>query len=155
MGNALKWGLIIGFAHLIWFCLEYACGLQTRYIPYQVFSSNLIFFLSAIFVVKGILERKRELGGKISYRRSLAAGTSISLVAAGSIPVILWINTQLINVDFFPALIRYSVSVGKYADDADAASQLNLENFIFQDLLKIPAMGLITSFVSGFFIRAR
>lgn len=155
MANTMKWGLMSSALYFIWFCLEYLTGLQSRFIAYQTVSSNLIAIPTAVFIVKGMLERKQHFGGRISYRRSLAAGTSISLVTAALSPLVLWIFTTWVNPDFFPSLVRHSVSIGVYADDAEAATRLNLQQYIIMGTLELPALGLITSSVAGLFIRTR
>ena len=155
MANAMKWGLIIGGSYLLWLCLEFILGLQSRYIAQQTFVSNLFVIPSAFFIVKGMMEQKQHYGGRISYRRSLTAGTGISLAAAALVPIVLWIFNSWVNPDFFPAMVRYNVSIGQYADDGDAASRLNLQNYILIGVLALPAIGLITSSIAGLFIRTR
>lgn len=155
MANALKWGLIIGAAYLTWLCMEFLFGLQTRYITHQAFISNLFVIPSTYFIVKGMIEQKQHYGGRISYRRTLIAGTGISLVAAGSLPIVLWIFTNWVNPDFFPAMVRHGISIGRYADDADAAFKLSLQTFVLPGVLALPAIGLITSSIAGLFIRTR
>jgi hypothetical protein len=155
MTNALKWGLISSAAFLLWFCLEYLMGLHGRYIGFQAFTINWMYLPIAFLIVRGILERKGQSGGKISYRRSLAAGAGISLVLAALSPAVLWIFTTWINPDFFPALIRHGVAVGQFGDDGDAALQFNLRHYAMMAVLSAPTVGLIISSLAGLFIRSR
>lgn len=155
MANALKWGLIFSSAALLWYSLEFLFGMHDRYIALHPMVSNLFAIPAAVIIVSGILEKKRTHGGRISYRKSLSTGTGISLVVAALSPAVLWIFTQWINPDFFPAMIRHSLSVGMHADDGEAANHFNLQNYALMSMLAAPVMGLIVSSIAGLFIRTR
>lgn len=61
----------------------------------------------------GMAEKKREFGGKLSYRRAIRSGMTIGIITAILSPIVVLIFIKFINPNFFADFIDYTVSTKK------------------------------------------
>jgi hypothetical protein len=148
----LKWGVIFAVMGLIWVTLEYLSGLHGRFIAWHPILTNLIAVPSVIIMVLAILEKRRVLGGTISFKQAFLCGLGVSVVVAVLSPLTQFIFHTLINPGFFENAIRYGVEQGK-TTLAEAQAFFNLQSYMLQSVLAALIMGSITSLVIAAMIK--
>jgi hypothetical protein len=147
-----KWGVIFAVMGLIWVTLEYLVGLHGRFIAWHPILTNLIAVPSVIIMVLAILEKRRVLGGTISFKQAFLCGLGVSVVVAMLSPLTQFIFHTLINPGFFENAIRYGVEQGK-TTLAEAQAFFNLQSYMLQSVLAALIMGSITSLVIAAMIK--
>ncbi len=148
----LKWGVIFSVMSLVWLTLEYLVGLHGKFIAWQAILTNLVAIPSVIIMVLAILEKRRVLGGTISFKQAFLCGLGVSVVVAALSPLTTFIFHKIINPDYFTNIIRYSVENGK-ATLAQAESFFNLQSYMLQGVLAALIIGAITSLVIAAMIK--
>ena len=147
----IKYGLIFTAMGFGWIVLEYLLGFHTRYKDFQSFVSNLIFFPSVFIMVKGMLAKRKELGGKMGFGAAFQAGFFITLVVAVLSPLTNWIFFTFINPGFFKEFTALAVEHGKAAEEA--AAELNLKAYVFRSFISSIIMGTMSSLIIALFVR--
>ncbi len=152
----IKWALIFSAMTLVWMVLEKAGGLHGKYIDYHLYLTNL-YAIPAIWVMVLALKRKREqaYGGVMSYKQGLISGTLLSVFIAVLSPLTQWITSYVISPEYFPNVIKRSVELGHYATTAEAEANFNYANYTVQGLIGALVMGLVTTAIAMFFLRAK
>ena len=143
----LKWGVIFSVMGLAWLTLEYLVGLHSRFIAWHPILTNLVAIPSVIIMVLAILEKRRVLGGVISFQQAFLCGFGVSLVVAVLSPLTQFIFHRLINPGFFETAIRYGVEQGK------TTLHFNLPSYMLQSVLAAIIIGSITSLVIAAMIK--
>ncbi len=148
----LKWGVIFSVMGLVWLTLEYLVGLHGKFIAWQAILTNLVAIPSVIIMVLAILEKRRVLGGTISFKQAFLCGLGVSVVVAALSPLTTFIFHKIINPDYFTNVIRYSVETGK-STLAQAEAFFNLQSYMLQGVLAALIIGSITSLVIAAMIK--
>lgn len=147
-----KWGVIFSVMGLVWLTLEYLVGLHGKFIAWQAILTNLVAIPSVIIMVLAILEKRRVLGGTITFKQAFLCGLGVSVVVAALSPLTTFIFHKIINPDYFTNIIRYTVEQGK-ATLAEAQAFFNLQSYMLQGVLAALIIGSITSLVIAAMIR--
>jgi hypothetical protein len=137
---------------LLWLTLEYLVGLHDKLIAWHPILTNLVAIPSVIIMVLAILEKRRVLGGKITFGQAFLCGLGVSIVVALLSPLTQFIFHRLINPGYFDNAIRYGVSQGK-ATLEQAQGLFNLESYMIQSVLAAIIIGTITSLVIAAMIK--
>jgi hypothetical protein len=148
----IKWGVIFSVMGLLWLTLEYLVGLHDKLIAWHPILTNLVAIPSVIIMVLAILEKRRVLGGKITFGQAFLCGLGVSIVVALLSPLTQFIFHRLINPGYFDNAIRYGVSQGK-ATLEQAQGLFNLESYMIQSVLAAIIIGTITSLVIAAMIK--
>jgi hypothetical protein len=148
----IKWGVIFSIMGLLWLTLEYLVGLHDKLIAWHPILTNLVAIPSVIIMVLAILEKRRVLGGKITFGQAFLCGLGVSIVVALLSPLTQFIFHRLINPGYFDNAIRYGVSQGK-ATLEQAQGLFNLESYMIQSVLAAIIIGTITSLVIAAMIK--
>lgn len=148
----LKWGVIFSVMGLVWVTMEYLVGLHGRFIAWHPILTNLIAIPSVIIMVLAILEKRRVLGGNITFKQAFLCGLGVSLVVAVLSPISQFIFHRLINPGFFENAIRYGVEQGK-TTLAEAQAFFNLQSYMLQSVFAAIIIGSITSLVIAAMIK--
>lgn len=148
----LKWGVIFSVMGLLWVCLEYAVGLHGKFIGWHLYLTNLVAIPSVIIMVLAILEKRRVLGGVITFKQAFLCGLGVSLVVAVLSPLTQYIFFRFINPSYFENAIRYGVEQGKTTLE-QAQALFNLPSYMIQGVLAAIVMGTITSLVIAAMIK--
>jgi hypothetical protein len=61
----------------------------------------------------------------------------------------------VITPDYFANVIEYSLSPGYYENRVDAEAYFNLKNYMIQSVVGALIMGVVTTAVVAFFLRAK
>lgn len=148
----LKWGVIFSVMGLVWLTLEYLVGLHGRFIAWHPYLTNLVAIPSVIVMVLAILEKRRVLGGAITFKQAFLCGFGVSLVVAVLSPITQFIFHRLINPGYFENAIRYGVEQGK-TTLAEAQAFFNLQSYMLQSVFAAIIIGSITSLVIAAMIK--
>jgi hypothetical protein len=148
----LKWGVIFSMMGLVWLTMEYLVGLHGKFIAWQAILTNLVAIPSVIIMVLAILEKRRVLGGSITFKQAFLCGLGVSVVVAALSPLTTFIFHKIINPDYFANVIRYSVETGK-ATLAEAQAFFNMQSYMLQGVLAALIIGSITSLVIAAMIK--
>jgi hypothetical protein len=147
----IKYGLIFTAMGFLWVLLEFLFGFHTRLKDYHSVVTNLIFFPSVFIMVKCILAKRKELGGKIGFGAAFQAGFFMTLVVALLSPLANWIFFTLINPGFFKEFIALAVEHGRNAEDA--AAEFNLKSYLVMSFIGSIIMGTMSSLIIALFVR--
>lgn len=148
----LKWGVIFSAMGLIWLTLEYLVGLQSRFIAWHWVLTNLVAIPSVIIMVLAILEKRRVVGGTISFKQAFLCGFGVSVVVAALSPLTQFMFHRLIHPGYFENAIRYGVEQGK-TTLAEAQAFFNLQSYMLQSVCAAIIIGSITSLVIAAMIK--
>lgn len=147
-----KWGVIFSVMGLVWLILEYMVGLHGRFIAWHPYLTNLVAIPSVIVMVLAILEKRRVLGGAITFKQAFLCGFGVSLVVAVLSPITQFIFHRFINPGYFENAIRYGVEQGK-TTLTEAQAFFNLQSYMMQSVFAAVIIGSITSLVIAAMIR--
>ncbi|MBC8376717.1 MAG: DUF4199 domain-containing protein [FCB group bacterium] len=151
----IKWGLIFMGVTLVWMLLERLTGLHSTHIDKHATYTN-VFAPIAIAVYVFALRNKRatDFGGKMTYKEGFMSGVVISLIVGVLSPFGQLITAYVISPHYFENAIAYGVA-NNLTSQADAEAYFNLKNYIIQSTIFAPVMGVITSAVVAFFLKAK
>ena len=151
----IKWGLIFMGVTLIWMLLERITGLHSTHIDKHATYTN-VFAPIAIAVYVFALRDKRatDLGGKMTYKEGLMSGVIISVIVGVLSPLGQLITAHVISPHYFENAINHGVANGLTTLE-DAEAYFSLKNYIIQSTIFAPVMGVITSAVVAFFLKAK
>ena len=151
-----KWALIFVAVALLWMLLEKLSGLHSTYIDQHMYLTNLFAIPAIIVMVMALKDKKRNFyGGHMTYVQGLISGTIISVIIAALTPLSQWITSNLITPEFFPNVIKRSVELGYYPDEAAAAEFFNYGNYVLQGMIGALFMGILTTAIAMIFIRSK
>ncbi|MGE0885950.1 MAG: DUF4199 domain-containing protein [Blastocatellales bacterium] len=154
MKTEIKWGLIFTLVAFAWITLEWAVGLHGKFIGWQPILTN-IFVIPAVWVmVLAIKDKRRELGGKITFSQAVLCGIGISVIVAVLAPLTQWIFHNFVSPHFFENAINYAVQNGK-ATREQAEAYFNLKSYMLQGSLGGLVMGTLTSLILAAIMRSK
>lgn len=148
----LKWALVFFVMMLAWMLLERMLGWHGRHIDRHATLTNLVAIPATAVYVLALLEKRRSLGGFMSYGEGVVSGLIITLFVTILSPISQTLVATVITPDFFQNMIDYSVAEGKLSRTA-AESYFNLMSYIRQGLMGAPLMGVLTSLVVALFVK--
>ncbi len=154
MKTEIKWGLIFALVALLWVALEYAVGLHGKYISMHPILTNLFIIPAVIMMVLAIREKRRVLGGRITFTQAFLCGLGVSVVVAVLSPLTQYIFHRFINPRFFENAIAFAVSTAKMTLD-QANSYFNLQSYMLQASLGAIVAGVITSLILAAIMRTK
>ncbi|MBL7774063.1 MAG: DUF4199 domain-containing protein [Chitinophagaceae bacterium] len=151
----MKWAFIFSLMGMLWMVLEKLAGLHGKYIDYHMYLTNLFAIPAIIVMVLALREKKKSLGGTITYKQGLISGIILSFFIALLTPLTQWITSYQISPEYFPNIIKRSVELGYYKTDAEAAVYFNYKNYATQGAIGAFIMGIITTAIAMIFIRTK
>ena len=112
MKTEIKWGVIFVIVSFLWISLERLVGLHDRYISMQQYFGFLFVIPAVLMMVLAIAEKRRVLGGEISFKQGFLCGMGVSIVVAILTPLYQWILFRFVSPNFFQNIIDYRISLG-------------------------------------------
>jgi hypothetical protein len=152
MKSELKYALIFSAMQLVWLFLEYMSGLQTIHKELHPIVSMLVVVPSAIIFALGMLAKKKESGGEITFKQAFLAGILLSFIAAMLNPVVILIFSKSINPNFFLDFQNYAVERGQMTLE-QAMQYFNLSSYMLQGAMGTMLMGTIISAIVAAIIK--
>jgi hypothetical protein len=153
MKTELKYAVIFIVASFLWNCLEFAAGLQGKYInihPYFVTSFFIILTASVYYFA--IREKRAGLYGRITFAKAFITGLVLTIFILILNPFALYVFSTFVNTDFYNAFIQHDIMTGKYSPQ-EAYNYYNIKNFIIQGSLYRFIMGLLASIIISFILK--
>ena len=149
----IKWGVIFAISTLVWMYFEKAMGWHDELIAQQLIYTNLFALVAiAIFVLALKEKRKKDFGGKMSWKQGFISGIIISIVVAILTPLTQYISNTFIAPNLFPNIINYMVETGKMTEEG-AKNYFNLKSYMVQGTFGALTMGVVTSAIVAFFLK--
>ncbi|MFZ4057293.1 MAG: DUF4199 domain-containing protein [Ferruginibacter sp.] len=149
----IKWVLIFAAMILLWMLAEKLTGLTSTHIDQQAFYSNFVAIPAiAIYVFALLDKRKRDYGGFMTYKQGFISGLIITLIYTALTPLVQYIVSVIILPEYFPNIIRYSVS-SKILTQAEADKYFTLKNYIVIGLMGAFLMGTFTTAIVALFVK--
>ncbi|MGE0101250.1 MAG: DUF4199 domain-containing protein [Blastocatellales bacterium] len=154
MKTEIKWGLIFTVVQMLWWCLEFAVGLNDRYISMHPLLTNLFVIPAVYMMYLAIREKKRSLDGRISFGQAFTCGVGVSVIVAVLAPLTQYIYHRLISPHYFQNAINYAVSASKLTE-AEANRYYSLPSYMVQASLGAIVTGVITSLIIAAVVRSK
>lgn len=147
----IKWGVLFIVAGLAWAWLEKLAGLHSTRIE-QHASLTMLFMIPA-FVLYWLAfrEKRRQLGGQISFKQAFGSGLVISLVVTILTPLSQYLTHYVISPEYFRNITDHSVRTGAMTAE-EASGYFTFKNYVVQSLLFAPLAGIITSLLVGWLV---
>lgn len=151
----IKWAVIFMIMTLVWILLEKLTGLHTTHIDKHPIYTNFIAIPAISLYAFALLDKRKNFyGGVMSYKQGFNSGLLITLFVTVLSPLTQLIITLLISPEYFPNVIKYSVSQEKMTQEG-AESYFNLKSYIIQGLIGTPVMGLLTAAIVAIFTQRK
>jgi hypothetical protein len=151
----LKWALIFIVMMLAWMLLEKLAGLHSENISkHATYSSFVAIPAVAIYILALLDKKKNYYGGEMTYRQSFKAGLVLTLIIAVLTPLLQVITSEVITPEFFPNMIKYTVSEGKMTLP-EAENFFSLKSYIMQSMIGALIMGILTTAIVSLFVRTK
>ncbi len=149
----IKWAVIFMAVLLLWMVLEKFTGLHGTHIDKHLYLTNL-FAIPAVWIyVLALKEKRKSLGGKMTFLQGFISGMFITTIVTIFSPVNQWIISEIITPEYFPNVIEYSIKTGYHKSREEAEAFFNLENYIMQSVVGALVMGSISSLIVAFFVK--
>ena len=152
--HAIRWGLIFTAAALTWMILEKAMGWHGEKIEQHPVMTNLFAVVAITVFVFALLDKRKQLGGSMTWTQGFVAGLWVSVVVAILSPLSQWVTHALISPDYFANAIAYAVENEK-ATREEAERYFNLNSYIVQSAIGALVMGAVTSAVVALFVKRK
>lgn len=152
----VMWGGIFIATLLVWMILERLAGLHDTHIDKHLIYTNLFAIPAiAVYVLALRDKRKRAYDGNMTYLQGVKSGVLVTVVVAILSPPAQWITSTIITPNYFANAIEYSVASGFHDSREAAESYFSLQNYLVQSVVGALIMGLVTTLIVAFFLRAR
>jgi len=150
----IKWGLIFTAVALLWMVFEKSMGWHGERIDQHATYTNFFGILAIVVFVFALLDKRRQLGGVMSWKEGFISGAIISLVVAILSPFAQWLTHRVISPEYFPNAIDFAVANNK-ATQEEAEAYFNLGNYMLQGSIGGLVMGLVTAAIVALFLRKK
>ena len=139
---------------ILWHLFERIFGLHGEYIHLHPLFTNLFFIPTVVLYVLALKEKRRKLGGNITYKQAFFAGFSISMVVALLSPLTTLLIQQVISPNYLENAIDYAVTNKKMTAEM-ANAMFNLNNYLLQSFIGALIMGIVISAIVSFYIKTK
>jgi len=150
----IRWGLIFTGIALLWMVFEKLMGWHGEKIEVHLIYTNFFAIIAIAVFVFALRDKRRYLGGTMSWMEGFVSGAIISVIVAILSPLSQYIVHTFLSPEYFPNAIAYAVENKGMTQEA-AASYFNLQNYIMQSAIGGLVMGLLTSAIVALFVRKK
>jgi len=148
----LKWGIIFSVAGIVWIGAERIFGLHSTHIDKHPMYTNLFFFIAILIIILALLEKRKSLGGYMTWKEGFLSSVLIGVVVLIFAPLSQMIIHYLISPEYFQNAIQYSVE-NKLATEEEAQGYFNLKSYIMQSIITPVPAAAITGGLASLFIK--
>lgn len=146
----VKYALIFSLVSFVWIVLEFLFGLHTTHIEKHVIVTKFFSFPAVIIMMQNIMNKRKKLGGKITFGQAFQSGFIMTLIVAFLTPLVYYVFFTLINPGYFEAFRNYAVAQNLATAD-QAASDFNLKSYLVQSFISAIVMGVLSTAIISFF----
>lgn len=150
----IRWGLIFTGIALLWMVFEKLMGWHGEKIEVHPIYTNFFAIIAIVVFVFALRDKRRHLGGTMSWMEGFVSGAIISVIVAILSPLSQYIVHTFLSPEYFPNAIAYAVE-NQGITREEAESYFNLQNYIWQSAIGGLVMGLITSAIVSLFLRKK
>jgi hypothetical protein len=108
MKTAVKWGVILGVAVIVWTLVIHALGFYTTRMDLGQKADVASLVLPVAAIVLALLERRRTLARPLTVKESLATGVVVGLVSAPITATFFWVYHHYVNPEWLEILVRWN-----------------------------------------------
>ncbi|MFK7970186.1 MAG: DUF4199 domain-containing protein [Bacteroidia bacterium] len=152
--HEIKWGVIFTVVSLLWMVLEKMFGWHDELISKHPIYTNIFAILAIAIFVFALLEKRKKLGGFMTWKEGFVSGLIISVVAMILTPLSQVITHKVISPSYFPNAIQYSVESGN-ATQAEAEAFFTLPSYMMQSALGAIIMGAVTAAIVALILQRK
>ena len=149
---SIKWGLILSLVAIIWHLFERIFGLHGEYIHLHPLLTNLFIVPAIVVYAMALRERRKILGGSITYGNAFLAGFFISLATAFMSPATTLFIHKVVSPNYLPNALEYAV-VNKKMTAEMAEMFFNLSNYLLKSGIGALVLGTVISAIVAFYIK--
>ncbi len=151
----IKWAFLFIIMTFVWIFIEKLAGLHSEHIDKHPVYTNFIAIPAILIYLLAMYDkRKNYYSGQMSWKQGFVCGLIITAIVTVLSPVTQVIVSEVISPEFFPNVIKYSVSSGALKQE-EAEQYFNLKNYIIQGLIGAPVMGIVTSVITAFIAKSK
>lgn len=150
----IKWGVLYTALMLLWMVFEKAMGWHDEKIDQHETMTSLFSIVTITIYVFALLEKRKSLGGLMSWKEGFISGLIISVVAAALSPIAQYITHYIITPDYFTNVIAYAVSSGK-ATQEQAESYFNFNSYLLQSVIGALLIGAVTAAIVALILKRK
>ncbi|MEN0002584.1 MAG: DUF4199 domain-containing protein [Bacteroidota bacterium] len=150
----LKWGLLFTAVALLWIVVEKSMGWHGEHIDMHPTYTNLFAILAIGMYVLALLDKRKQLGGTMTWKQGFIAGLIISVIVAVLSPLAQWVTHTIISPEYFSNAIAYSVETGAVSQE-QAEAFFNLNSYMVQASVGALIMGVVTAALVALFVRKK
>jgi hypothetical protein len=151
----IKWGILFTVVMLLWMAFERLMGWHDAHIDKHPIYTNLFAIPATVMYVLALLDkRKRDYGGKMTWKQGFVAGLLVSVVVMILSPLAQWITHFMITPDYFTNVIGYTVETQSMTRE-QAEKYFSFGNYVWQSALAALVMGAVTSAIVAIFTRKK
>ncbi len=150
----IKWAFRYIFAYLLWVCIEKYFGYYDTNIS-KYFLYSMLFNLIMIYIyVLAIRDKKKNyFANEMQWKQGATSAIVLSVFIAVLMPFCQILIHRGIAPEFFPNMIKYSISKGREQETAEAF--FNLKSYIFQSVINVLSYGVVVGAVISYMLRSK
>lgn len=147
---AVKWGVLLTAALVVWTLVVHALGIYTVRLQYADGVDRVVLVIPGIVLTLAMLDQRRAQGGRLGLRRGLAVGTLVAAISAPLTTSFMIFYHSVINPEWLQRLIAYKSqalpAAGVASDEVDRLiAQLQQSGTVGHQVTG----GLLGTFVMG------
>jgi len=151
----LKWAIIFTIMSMLWIMLEKLTGLHDENIEQHPIYTNMYAIPAIIIFILALKDKKKNFfQGHASYKHLFISGLILSLMIALLAPLSTYVSVEFITPEYFDNAIKMSVEQNMM-EQIEAEEYFNTSNYMFQNLMFAPIMGIVTTLVVSIFLRSK
>jgi hypothetical protein len=150
----IKWGLIFTAVALLWMLFEKGMGWHGEKIAQHPTYTNIFAVLAIAVFVFALLDKRKQLGGHMTWMQGFVSGVIISVIVTILSPLAQWLTHTVISPEYFSNAIAYSVETGLVSQE-EAESFFNLQSYLVQGAIGSLMLGVVTSAIVALFVRKK
>ena len=148
----IKWALIFFLVAMLWMYLEKSLGWHDEHIDKHAIYTNIFMIPAILIFILALREKRKSLGGTMTWKQGFIAGMIISVIVALLSPVSQYITHTVITPDYFSNAISYGVENGLVTQE-DAVRHFNLNSYMLQSAVGALVAGAVTSAIVALVMR--
>jgi hypothetical protein len=150
----VKWALIFSIVSLTWALVEKLGGFHDARLEQHPWFTMLFFFPAVAMYVFAIRDKRKQLGGAISFKQAFMFGLGVTVIVAALSPLLQWVVQRVISPNYFSNVIKFSVDTGRMTQQ-QAESFFNLNSYMLQASIGALVAGVATTLVLAAIMRSK